>query len=482
MISPLLKSNSVNYYLLLAFGFSIIFAVVFGILLEEPLLAVFPPAILVGLLAIFNIKHFYYFFFATLPFSIEIFLPNGLGTDLPSEPLMLAICFIAILMGLQNITLISKKYLTNPLSLLIIAHMVWIFMTSIFAEDPIVSMKYFLAKTWYVIPFYFFSLYLFKEKKDIYRLFKILLISLFFAAMYVFIRHSFKGFTFDSISKAGSPIFRNHVSYAAILSLSMPYLWALWKNTQSTLQKRIIVFVGMFFLVAIYLTFTRAAYVTLLIAVGAYYVLKYRFVKHAISFSIIAAIVGVSFFLNDNRYLDFAPDFEKTITHDKFGNLIEATYKMEDLSTMERVYRWVAGVQMIKDRPILGFGPGNFYFNYQGYSVSSFKTYVSNNPDKSGIHNYYLMTFVEQGFLGFLIILALVFVALIMAENVYHRLTDESEKYLVMAAFLSLIIIDAFILINDLLETDKVGTFFFVNTAIIAIFHIRVNSKDAQEI
>jgi O-antigen ligase len=107
--------------------------------------------------------------------------------------------------------------------------------------------------------------------------------------------------------------------------------------------------------------------------------------------------------------MDFAPNFERTITHTEFDNLIEATYKLEDISSMERVYRWMAGIEMIKDRFWFGFGPGTFYSNYKAYSISRFQTYVSDNPDQSGIHNYFLMTWVEQGFIGFISIHSIMF-------------------------------------------------------------------------
>jgi len=36
-----------------------------------------------------------------------------------------------------------------------------------------------------------------------------------------------------------------------------------------------------------------------------------------------------------------------------------------------------------------------------------------------------------------------------------------------MALLLSLIIVDALLLINDMIETDKVGSFFFMNMAML---------------
>jgi O-antigen ligase len=127
----------------------------------------------------------------------------------------------------------------------------------------------------------------------------------------------------------------------------------------------------------------------------------------------------------------------------------------------------MAGIEMIKDRFWMGFGPGSFYSNYKSYSISRFQTYVSDNPEQSGIHNYYLMTWVEQGLIGFLIFIGLCFVILIESENLYHKCTNQKDKYLVMACALAFIIIFAMNLINDLIETDKVGPFFFLNMAFL---------------
>jgi len=72
-------------------------------------------------------------------------------------------------------------------------------------------------------------------------------------------------------------------------------------------------------------------------------------------------------------------------------------------------------MRMAADRPLVGFGPGAFYESYVPYTLSSFQTYVSDNPEKSGIHNYYLMTSVEQGIPGLILFLILTILPLILA-------------------------------------------------------------------
>lgn len=134
---------------------------------------------------------------------------------------------------------------------------------------------------------------------------------------------------------------------------------------------------------------------------------------------------------------------------------------------MERVYRWVAGFYMVGERPITGFGPNNFYENYHQYAVKSFRTYVSDNPEKSGIHSYYLMTAVEQGIPGLLIYLFLMVYVLVRGERIYHQTIEPHRKALVLTAIASLVVIHFLQTMNDLVETDKVGPFFFLAMALL---------------
>jgi O-antigen ligase len=186
---------------------------------------------------------------------------------------------------------------------------------------------------------------------------------------------------------------------------------------------------------------------------------------------LLIAALGIGLFVGFVTYRDnwllFAPNYERTVTHTRFDNLLEATTRLEDISLMERVYRWVAAAYMIEQKPILGFGPGTFYFNYRNFTVTSFKTYVSHNPERSGIHNYYLMVAVEQGLPGLFFFLAFCVLVLLWGQRTYHRLRDVAQGRFVMAASLSFALICLLMFMNDFVETDKIGSLFFICAAIV---------------
>ena len=163
----------------------------------------------------------------------------------------------------------------------------------------------------------------------------------------------------------------------------------------------------------------------------------------------------------------------KRLHTENFNNLLEATAKGEDISTMERVYRWVAGFQMVADRPLTGFGPNNFFDFYKSYTLTKFKTYVSDNPDGSTVHCYYLFMAVEQGIPGMLIFFALIFYVLLRGEKIYHKAREPWQRNTAMATLLSFVTILILIMINDLIETDKIGSFFFMNLAILTNLDVK---------
>ncbi|MEL6989429.1 MAG: O-antigen ligase family protein, partial [Bacteroidota bacterium] len=302
----------------------------------------------------------------------------------------------------------------------------------------------------------------------------LILIPLLITNVIILFRYSLIGFDFSRVNSVLDPFYRNKVNYASFMVCFLPFIVYLLfqQKKQSFKWFFLIAAIGIQF-IALYYTYTRAVYVTIAGAVGFYFIYNFKLAKLAVMCSIILSIAAGTYLTHNNTYLDFAPDYNKTIYHDDFGNLLDATTKLQDISTMERVYRWVAAYYMIKEKPLMGFGPGNFYSNYKNYTVRSFETYVSDNEEQSGVHSYYLMTFVEQGLFGFIFFIVLCLYVILKAERIYHKVKERSLKHLVMAASLSLIIIFQLLIINDMVETDKVGSFFFFNMALLILIDLK---------
>ncbi|MEL6392632.1 MAG: O-antigen ligase family protein [Bacteroidota bacterium] len=486
-------------------GGSILLAVV-GILLDTYWLALGILPILGAYLLITKPLLFFWALIACLPLSVEFYF-GSLGTDLPTEPLMIILTLYFFIHAICYWRGYAGWFYKHPISLLVILHLIWIIFSSIYATEAVVSWKFVLAKVWYIIPFYFLAGRLLDRPERVRKMAWLIFIPLLFVAVQTLVRHASYGFSFADQFRTMSPFMRNHVNYAGMIVAFIPWLtYILWKG-KVTVR---FLFIGLLWITALYFSYTRAAYVALILAIGAFWIIRYSWLKPLMAIGLIGAIAGSIYLVKDNNYLEYAPNYETTISHERFDNLISATYKLEDISTMERAYRWVAAGHMVPYHPWVGWGPGNFRFYYKSYTVTSFRTYVSDNPEQSGLHNYYLMTLVEQGFPGLIILMGLLLLPLAWSQDAYNarrkwikrelariqanlstqkgagdralkettydlrksKTINRLREYnaILMAAVLSQIIVVAFLLINDMLETDKMGSLFWINLAIMTNF------------
>ncbi|MBC8084244.1 MAG: O-antigen ligase family protein [Hymenobacter sp.] len=410
----------------------------------------------------------YYLLLATLAFSREFALPGGLNMDVPSEPLMLVllVCIVvSVLLGREEV---PRRLWLHPLVVLLLLALFWATISTVFSVSGVKSVKYLLAKTWYIGPFVFVTLAVVRRPRDVWRIVAFFAVGVVLTICYTMARHAALGFGFDAINKAIQPFYINHVIYATTAALLVPYAYFAARDA-ATRRGRWLWYAALTVLVAgVFLSYTRASMLSLIIAGLFYGVIRLRLTRPVLVALAVAALSGASYFMSEHTYMLYAPDFEKTIFNGQnFEKHLEATYKLQDVSGMERVYRWVAAARMIADKPLIGSGPATFYPEYKRYTVKSFRTYVSNNPEKSTTHNYFLLQLAEQGIPGFLLFTALVSVALVMVERLYHRSRSVVHRHVVMAAGLCLVIIIFHLLLNELVEVDKIGSFFYISLAVL---------------
>ncbi len=430
--------------------------------------------------SVMDFRRVFYLLLFSIPISTEIVLPNGFGTDLPTEPLIVGLMLVFLLYLTRHRGAVGRDFLQHPITLLLLLHWGWTVVPLLTSVDTVVSLKFFLAKTWYLSTFFFLAGYLLRDAEDLRRFFWVIFIPLTGTVLIILARHATYGFSFEDVYRVLSPFYRNHVSYAAIMAVIFPLVWFIRSWYPRWSIPGIFLFGSLILLLAaIQLSYTRAAMGAVLIALGAYWVIRLKLMKAALGFAVLAIVLTTGWMASQNTYLRFAPTYERTISHTRFDNLLEATAQGEDISTMERFYRWIAGFYMVGERPLTGFGPGNFLEEYKPYTVSSFRTYVSHNPERSGIHCYYLMISVEQGLPGLLFFLLPAFAALLYGERIYHRLREKRSKQAVMMISLSVIIILVLCIINDLIETDKIGSFFFMHLAMLVNFDLLSRRQNA---
>ena len=429
------------------------------------------PAVVVvgGLLAFLEWRWLYFGLFAVLPFSQEVGLPGGLSMDVPSEPLMLALtACVGLALLLRQGQLPGREW-RHPLCIILGLMLLWTALDAAFSVDATKSIKYLLAKVWYLTPFVLGTLLVVRRPAEAWRFAAVYAASATVSVLYVASRHATKGFSFAEINWALHPFFRNHVIYATMLALLLPFCWFALRATSSR-PARLGWWVALSVLLFGLLTsYTRASIVSVPVAGLYFLVMRLRLTRVVLLAIAVGTSLTVSYFVVGDRYMEYAPDYEHTVFNGQnFERHLEATYKFQDVSGMERVYRWVAAARMIGEKPLVGSGAATFYPEYKRYTVKSFRTYVSANPEKSTTHNYFLLQLAEQGLPGFLLFITLIGTALLLAERLYHRAAARPEvRRVVLAASLTFVIIVFHLTLNELVEVDKIGPVFFVCLALL---------------
>lgn len=444
---------------------------------EEYLIAAIPFAVLIFYTGWQNRNLIFLLLLFAIPFSFEYQFTSSLGTDIPDEALMLFVAGLFIAYWIYIPNAINRRILQHPLLLLLFIGFGWIIIAVLFSTEPFVSLKYLLAKSWYIGAFVLAPVIIFKEKKFISTAAITIAGSMFIVAVITLVRHYEFGFRFANINDAVYPFFRNHVNYSAMLVCTIPILIAFYSSVNKRKDRLLIGCTIIIVLIAIAFSYARGAWLALLVGGIAYCLLKKRLLFYAYITAIVVVLASVFWLKENDRYLHYSNDFKTTIFHKDFSEHIVATYKLKDVSTAERFYRWIAGIRMIKDNWLTGFGPNTFYDNYKEYAVPAFKTWVSVNKDRSTVHNYFLLLAIEQGIPGLLFFVLLLGCMLYYAQHLYHRLNNIFYKTTVITIGVMITMIIVVNFLSDLIETDKIGSLFFLCIATLIIADINTRKK-----
>jgi O-antigen ligase len=413
---------------------------------------------------------FFWLFLILLPLSTEINVTPQLGMDFPDE------CLLMLLTGLTLIKIIHeprwfpRTLSVHPLFMVLVIYFGWLIITCVWSIETWPSVKYLLAKIWYIIPLVLLPQQILTGKQGFRKMALLLLIPMFFVVVQALVRHAFYGFSFESIKHIFDPFFRNHVSYSAMLVCLLAVAWCVWKLTPPSHPKRKWIATGIIIgLAGLFFAYSRGAWAALLAGILAVWTIRRKLVGWLIATAVIAVIISTAWLVTDKYYLRFAPDHDRTVFHTDFGEHMSATVNMKDVSTAERFYRWVAGARMLAEKPATGFGPNTFYPHYQQYTVRSFETWVSANPEHSTVHNYFLLVASEQGIAGLALFCILFFGMIIYTQRLYHTLQDRFYKMIALTAGVVLVMIGVINFMSDMIETDKIGGLFWLCLGVIIL-------------
>jgi O-antigen ligase len=135
---------------------------------------------------------------------------------------------------------------------------------------------------------------------------------------------------------------------------------------------------------------------------------------------------------------------------------------------------------MFKEKPVFGYGPGTYMFQYAPFQLTKDRTIISTNAGDAGnSHSEYLGPLSESGLLGLLTFLLITIVVIYTGVKTYSRTKDQRLRMIVLGALIGLVTYYFHGTMNNFLDTDKASVPFWGFTA--AIVAIDLYTQKAEE-
>ena len=418
-------------------------------------------------------------FLVPLSVNLSEFGLISIGWYMPTEPMLFALLLLFVARWLSG-EAPDRDLLQHPVTWVIGLGFLWMGLTILPSSHPIVSLKAWVARGWFVVSFYVLLATWFRDSDRSHaRFLGLLLVPLSVVILYTMIRHAGYGFEKAAGHWVMKPFFKDHTSYGAVLAMMIPPSLAMaWRSQQSSLS-RVLWAMGVGWLVlGTVFSFTRAAWVSLAVA-GALWVLMAlgtRFKTLLATGLVGLMVVGLSW-----DALVIQLERNKQDSSDDLAQHVESISNVSsDASNLERLNRWSCAWAMFQERPLWGWGPGTYQFEYAPFQTSDLRTVIStNNADLGNAHSEYLGPLAEQGVLGLAGVLALLLATCHLGFKLQRTLHDPEKKRLAMGLFLGLITYFVHGVLNNYLDTDKASAPFWGFLALLVVLDL--GAKGDQE-
>ena len=433
------------------------------------------PALLLLSYLFFDSGFFLYSILFFIPLSIKTNLPGGSTISLPSEALAVIILCLFIVKA-TKLRIPDKKILTHPVTVLLGVQILWLFVSSVCSSLPLVAFKRSFITVLYIVVFYFLFLTTFDKQGNIFKFYLYYAAGLVIPILNGFIRHTKYNFTHQSSYNMPKPFFNDHTLYGATLAFVIPFLFFIFfipnDYNRSVRQK---IYYGLLFvlcLVAEFFAYSRAAWLSLLII--PFFMLLLRFKIRLIPILAGILVLFTILFITSPQIAEYMQRNEAKSDQGNLTEHVESVSNLQsDISNRERINRWKCAIRMFQDKPVTGFGPGTYQFNYYAYENRNEMTRASTfHGNKGHAHSEYLGALCETGFPGLLIFIAILVMVAFTGLKVIYNTDDRRVRNLTIAVILCLITFYFHGFFNGFLDSDKIGALFYGSLAAITAMDV----------
>jgi putative inorganic carbon (hco3(-)) transporter len=437
-----------------------------------------PFVLLLLILYIFSLDNILLLITFLTPFAVNLIDSEfGIGISLPTEPLMFGV-MLMFLLKLMHERFYDHRIMKHPITIAIVINLIWIFITCFTSQIPLVSIKFMVARLWFIIPFYFAGILLFIDMKNIRKFQWLYVIPLIVIVFYTLYNHSLFGFDKQHSNTVMKPFYNDHTAYGAIIAMFLPIFLGFTLSKEYKKSYRIFAFIALvIMLVGIIFSYSRAAWISVAAALAIYILVKFRIKFYWV---LTAIVIGVAvFFMFRYQFIDKLEKNKQESSTDFIQHAQSISNISSDASNLERINRWAAALRLFEERPFFGWGPGTYQFVYAPYQRAKEKTIISTNyGDMGNAHSEYIGPLSEEGVLGMLTFVAIIVAVIYTSLRVYKRSNNKEVKMFSLLLMLGLVTYYVHGLMNNFLDSDKASVPFWGFTAILVALDLYHTPKE----
>lgn len=428
-----------------------------------------------------------------LPISLKVFASSpGLEIIFPAEVIIALIAMLAAatVTTTYGRSMYDREFLTHPISCTVGAYLLATGIATAFSTMPLISLKAWTVECAYVAVFFLFMGARHATSGSLAPvLFRGYSIAFMFVAMYAFSRQIEGRFDRASAGFVPFPFYSDHTIFSAalvfVLTGTLFATIASWRSGELKSGRMLLLaFLSLVLLVLLYLTFCRAAWLSVMTAVTISLVLPVRS-RLPVVLLALAIAVCVLPLLTGHR---FGTTVDSNAHRTRgWGSLMSLTNSTTDPSNVERLNRWKCAVRMFLERPLTGFGPGTYQFKYVPFQQPGDLTalsivtdtvppelitkalsiapgmFVRKNPQVhqyhgGTAHSEYLLVLSESGILSFAPFMTLALLSVVYGIRVSRSANLRgTSTWIGYAAAIALLAYHVHALFNNYLDDCKIA-------------------------
>ncbi|MBL0045860.1 MAG: O-antigen ligase family protein [Flavobacteriales bacterium] len=320
----------------------------------------------------------------SIPLSVKLYsMPYNIEVIAPAEALVIVVLLLTGFGLLSGRLQLRRELLLTALPMAVCGLLCFGWVCVFFSGMPYVSCKAMAVRTAYILVFFFIPLMI-GENARVRHCLGAALLALLPVVAIALGRQLPEGPDRANASHASFPFFADHTIYSAaiVFGLIGVACAAFYGSIGKPQRQRTLLHwcVALLLLVACYASFSRAAWlsiaITFVFALAMWVGMRWRGLIWAVIL-ILPLLIALGWRLQKGP-----------MTQPRDSNGDNASWKeavlsvpniTTDASNMARMNRWFCALRMVRQRPLWGFGPGTYQFQYIQFQQASQTTYLSWN-------------------------------------------------------------------------------------------------------